>query len=60
MTQEQYNQAHIDAMQAINMYASGLILLHELQRLIADIDAPIPNPTEKMQYLVDPATGLSF
>ena len=60
MTQAQYDQAHSDAMQAINMYTSGLILLHELQSLIADLDAPISNPIIGMHYLVDPATGLSL
>lgn len=60
MTQEQYDQAHLDAMQAINMYISGLIPLYELQSLIADLDAPIPYPIVGMHYLVDPATGLSL
>ena len=54
MTQEQYYQAHFDAMTAINEYISGVLLLSELKARLA----AIPSSTET--GLVDPATGLRF
>lgn len=54
MTQEQYYQAHFDAMTAINEYISGVLLLCELKTRLA----AIPSSTET--GLVDPATGLRF
>jgi hypothetical protein len=59
MTQEQYNQAHDDAMQALSEYASGLILLFELKDILHNIQAPKPVP-DHIVGLTDPATGLSF
>ena len=59
MTQEQYNQAHDDAMQAINEYANGMILLFELKDILHNIEAPMPIK-DQVVGLTDPATGLSF
>ena len=59
MTQEQYNKAHDDAVQALREYASGMILLFELKDILHNIEAP--RPTEgQVVGLTDPATGLSF
>ena len=60
MTQEQYNQAHDDAMQVINQYLSGMLLLCELKDRIAAVPAPSLVPHEQVGRLTDPATGLSF
>ena len=54
MTQEQYYQAHFDAMTAINEYLSGMLLLSELKDRLAAI------PASTDAGLVDPATGLAF
>jgi hypothetical protein len=59
MTQEQYNKAHDDAMQAVKEYASGLILLFELKDILHNIEAPQPIK-DQVVGLTDPATGLSF
>ena len=59
MTQEQYNQAHDDAMQALRDYESGLILLFELKDILNNIEAPQPIKGQVVG-LTDPATGLSF
>jgi hypothetical protein len=59
MTQEQYNQAHDDAMQAVKEYMSGMILLFELKDILNNIEAPQPIKGQVVG-LTDPATGLSF
>jgi hypothetical protein len=59
MTQDQYAQAHEEAIQVLREYASGMLVLSDLKDRIAAIDAPYPNPSQHTG-LVDPATGLSF
>jgi hypothetical protein len=48
--------AHDHAMDKIQMYASGLITLLELQNALADMRLNF----EKVVGLIDPATGLRY
>ena len=58
MTQDQYNQSHAEALQAISHYLSGLTMLHELKTALLEIETPEPN--KEYTNLIDPATGLRF
>jgi hypothetical protein len=60
MTQEQYDQAHDEAMTAISQYLSGILLLSEFKDRIAAVPAPSLVPHEQVGRLTDPATGLTF
>ena len=54
MTQDQLNAAHEVVMDKIQMYASGLIMLSELQDALKNIKLG------DVGGLVDPATGLRY
>lgn len=58
ITQVQYDQAHADAIQAIQHYVSGILLLCEFQDRISALTAPRPVPHETGGVLIDPASGL--
>lgn len=56
-TQVELNALHENAMDIIQLYASGLCTLQELKRAIGKIKL---SQTDDLTGLIDPATGLRF